>query len=205
MFCLYTSSSSKLSPHNLIFQWSEGDGIEFRLPFKIFSILPGNSWVINCPTSLLLSLYYKNGTYSSGKVCLLTLIEAGDKLFQSGKSKSQALFHQNCPPQDYNKRTLGGASTRFKCCNFAAWYVTGKKNSFTDCYGPHFRLPTACNLLGPGCSSPAPPVLQWAWKRQWGDFTPQECNLGHKHWKIAPEAVPLNWVPSCSWPTVGLN
>ena len=52
---------------------------------------------------------------------------------------------------------------------------------------------------------PGPPVLQWAWKRQWGDFTPQECNLGHKHWKIAPEAVPLNWVPSCSWPTVGLN
>ena len=50
-----------------------------------------------------------------------------------------------------------------------------------------------------------PPVLQWAWKRQWGDFTPQECNLGHKHWKIAPEAVPLNWVPSCSWPTLGLN
>ena len=25
-------------------------------------------------------------------------------------------------------------------------------------------------------------------------LTPQECNLGHKHWKIAPEAVPLNWL-----------
>ena len=25
---------------------------------------------------------------------------------------------------------------------------------------------------------------------------PQECNLGHKHWKIAPEAVPVNWVHS---------
>ena len=70
--------------------------------------------------------------------------------------KSQILFHKKRSPQDFIKRTLGGASTRFKCCNFAAWYVTGKKNSFTDCYGPHFRLPTACNLLGPGCYSPAP-------------------------------------------------
>ena len=36
------------------------------------------------------------------------------------------------------------------------WYVTGKKNSFTELLWPALRLPTACILLGPGCSSPGP-------------------------------------------------
>ena len=66
MFCLYTSS--KLSCQKFEFSLKEINGIEFRLPFKIFSTLR-NVWV----TTLLLC-FWKNLLISSKKMASMLLV-----------------------------------------------------------------------------------------------------------------------------------